>query len=168
MRRLRNIWQSRSRESDVPRVCTRCSIAVRRARASSPRMVLASRAMRAMGHVAEAFDEQAFHELPGHLRSAIRATRQRGRAGSQMPSHSLIDCSHGQIAVAHNGNIVNARELRDELVRDGAIFQTSSDTEVLLHLSTLVRRRLPSKRRWSIRSRKSAAHSRLRSSPKID
>src|SRR4029079_268824 len=49
----------------------------------------------------------------------------------------LIDCAHGQIAVAHNGNLVNARELRDDLVRDGAIFQTSSDTEVLLHLDAL-------------------------------
>ena len=46
----------------------------------------------------------------------------------------LIECAHGQIAVAHNGNIVNARELRDELVRNGSIFQTSSDTEVVLHL----------------------------------
>jgi amidophosphoribosyltransferase len=41
---------------------------------------------------------------------------------------------HGQIGVAHNGNLINAQELRDELVRDGSIFQTSSDTEVLLHL----------------------------------
>ena len=46
----------------------------------------------------------------------------------------LIECAHGQIAVAHNGNIVNARELRDELVRNGSIFQTGSDTEVVLHL----------------------------------
>ena len=46
----------------------------------------------------------------------------------------LIDCAHGQIAIGHNGNLVNARELRDDLVRDGSIFQTSSDTEVVLHL----------------------------------
>jgi amidophosphoribosyltransferase len=40
----------------------------------------------------------------------------------------------GPMALAHNGNLVNARELRDRLVRDGSIFQTSSDTEVVLHL----------------------------------
>ena len=46
----------------------------------------------------------------------------------------LIDCAHGQIAIGHNGNLVNAQELRDELVRQGSIFQSSSDTEVVLHL----------------------------------
>src|SRR5947207_7208676 len=92
------------------------------------------RAMRAMGHVAEAFDEQALHELPGHL--AIGHTRYSTAGESRLANAQpfLIDCAHGQIAVAHNGNLVNARELRDELVQAGAIFQTSSDTEVLLHL----------------------------------
>lgn len=92
------------------------------------------RAMRAMGHVADAFDEQSFHDLPGHL--AIGHTRYSTAGESRLANAQpfLIDCAHGQIAVAHNGNLVNARELRDELVRDGAIFQTSSDTEVLLHL----------------------------------
>ena len=41
---------------------------------------------------------------------------------------------HGQIALCHNGNLVNADELREDLVGDGAIFQTSSDSEVILHL----------------------------------
>jgi amidophosphoribosyltransferase len=91
-------------------------------------------ASRAMGHVAEAFDENALAALPGHL--AIGHTRY-STAGESRISNAqpfLIDCAHGQIAVAHNGNLVNASELRDELVQSGAIFQTSSDTEVLLHL----------------------------------
>jgi amidophosphoribosyltransferase len=91
-------------------------------------------ASRAMGHVAEAFDEHALAALPGHL--AIGHTRY-STAGESRISNAqpfLIDCAHGQIAVAHNGNLVNASELRDELVQSGAIFQTSSDTEVLLHL----------------------------------
>ncbi len=92
------------------------------------------RASRAMGHVAEAFDENALQALPGHL--AIGHTRYSTAGESRINNAQpfLIDCAHGQIAVAHNGNLVNARELRDDLVDGGAIFQTSSDTEVLLHL----------------------------------
>src|SRR6476660_243117 len=91
-------------------------------------------ASRAMGHVADAFDEDALHALPGHL--AIGHTRYSTAGESRLANAQpfLIDCAHGQIAVAHNGNLVNARELRDELVRDGSIFQTGSDTEVILHL----------------------------------
>jgi amidophosphoribosyltransferase len=92
------------------------------------------RASRAMGHVADAFDEAALEGLPGHL--AIGHTRYSTAGESRLSNAQpfLIDCAHGQIAVAHNGNLVNALELRDELVRSGSIFQTSSDTEVLLHL----------------------------------
>ena len=92
------------------------------------------RASRAMGHVADAFDESALQALPGHL--AIGHTRYSTAGESRINNAQpfLIDCAHGQIAVAHNGNLVNARELRDDLVQAGAIFQTSSDTEVLLHL----------------------------------
>ena len=92
------------------------------------------RVSRNMGQVAEAFDEQALAKLPGHL--AIGHTRYStaGESNLENAQPFLIDCAHGQIAVGHNGNLVNARELRDELVRSGSIFQTSSDTEVLLHL----------------------------------
>jgi amidophosphoribosyltransferase len=92
------------------------------------------RLSRAMGHVADAFDERALESLPGHI--AIGHTRYStaGESRLQNAQPILIDCAHGQIAIAHNGNLVNARELRDRLVRDGSIFQTSSDTEVILHL----------------------------------
>lgn len=92
------------------------------------------RISRAMGEVAEAFDESALAKLPGHL--AIGHTRYSTAGESKLENAQpfLIDCAHGQIAVAHNGNLVNARELRDELVRSGSIFQTGSDTEVVLHL----------------------------------
>lgn len=46
----------------------------------------------------------------------------------------LVNYRLGNLAIAHNGNLTNARELREELVREGAIFQTTSDTEVILHL----------------------------------
>jgi amidophosphoribosyltransferase len=92
------------------------------------------RVSRAMGHVADAFDERALEGLPGHV--AIGHTRYStaGESRLQNAQPILIDCAHGQIAIAHNGNLVNANELRDRLVRDGSIFQTSSDTEVVLHL----------------------------------
>jgi amidophosphoribosyltransferase len=50
-------------------------------------------------------------------------------------------CNKGNIAVAHNGNITNAAELRRELEREGSIFQASSDTEVILHLVARSRER---------------------------
>ena len=92
------------------------------------------RITRAMGQVAEAFDESTLATLPGHI--AIGHTRYSTAGESKIENAQpfLIDCAHGQIAVAHNGNLVNARELRDELVRSGSIFQTGSDTEVILHL----------------------------------
>jgi len=92
------------------------------------------RISRAMGHVAEAFDEAALEALPGHI--AIGHTRYSTAGESRLLNAQpiLIDCAHGQIAIAHNGNLVNAGELRERLVGDGSIFQTSSDTEVVLHL----------------------------------
>ncbi len=92
------------------------------------------RVSRAMGHVADAFDQRTLESLPGHI--AIGHTRYStsGESRLQNAQPILIDCAHGQIAIAHNGNLVNAGELRDRLVRDGSTFQTSSDTEVVLHL----------------------------------
>src|SRR5204862_5599659 len=92
------------------------------------------RISRAMGHVAEAFDERSLESLPGHI--AIGHTRYStaGESGLLNAQPILIDCAHGQIAICHNGNLVNARELRHDLVREGSIFQSNSDTEVILHL----------------------------------
>jgi amidophosphoribosyltransferase len=91
-------------------------------------------AYRAMGHVAEAFSEAELTRLQGEL--AVGHVRYSTAGESKLVNAQpmLIDCQHGQIALCHNGNLVNADELRDELVREGAIFQTSSDTEVILHL----------------------------------
>ncbi|HEX6324547.1 MAG TPA: amidophosphoribosyltransferase [Vicinamibacterales bacterium] len=65
----------------------------------------------------------------GHVRYSTA-----GESGLKNAQPILIDCAHGEIAVCHNGNLVNAQELRDQLVQAGSIFQTTSDTEVLLHL----------------------------------
>src|SRR4051812_25947147 len=92
------------------------------------------RLSREMGYVADIFDGDALSHLKGSL--AIGHVRYSTAGESKLSNAQpiLIDCAHGQIAVCHNGNLVNARELRDELVRDGSIFQSGSDTEVLLHL----------------------------------
>jgi amidophosphoribosyltransferase len=92
------------------------------------------RISREMGYVADAFDGEALSHLPGPL--AIGHVRYSTAGESKLLNAQpiLIDCAHGQIAVCHNGNLVNARELRDELVRQGSIFQSGSDTEVILHL----------------------------------
>jgi amidophosphoribosyltransferase len=92
------------------------------------------RVSRAMGYVADIFDSATLAALPGtsaigHVRYS---TSGESRAVNAQPI--LIDCAHGQFAICHNGNLVNAGELRDELVREGSIFQSTSDTEVIAHL----------------------------------
>jgi len=92
------------------------------------------RLSREMGYVADVFDSETLSQLHGHL--AIGHVRYSTAGASKLSNAQpiLIDCAHGQIAICHNGNLVNARELRDDLVRQGAIFQSTSDTEVILHL----------------------------------
>jgi len=92
------------------------------------------RIAREMGYVADIFDGGTLARLPGPL--AIGHVRYSTAGESKLANAQpiMIDCAHGQIAICHNGNIVNARELRDELVQQGSIFQSNSDTEVILHL----------------------------------
>jgi len=92
------------------------------------------RISKSMGHVADAFSEKTLEKLPGHI--AIGHVRYSTAGDSKLDNAQpiLIECAHGQIAIGHNGNIVNASELKDDLVRRGSIFQTSTDTEVILHL----------------------------------
>ena len=89
---------------------------------------------RAMGYVGDAFNDQMLSELTG--RASIGHVRYSTFGDSRIVNAQplLIDCAHGQIALCHNGNLVNAGELRERLVREGSIFQTNSDTEVILHL----------------------------------
>src|ERR1051325_6970794 len=69
------------------------------------------------------------HKGTGYVRYSTA-----GESGLKNAQPILIDCAHGEIAICHNGNLVNAQELRADLVSEGSIFQTTSDTEVLLHL----------------------------------
>ena len=89
---------------------------------------------RAMGYVSDVFSEEVLEGLVGD--AAIGHVRYSTFGDSRVVNAQpiLIECAHGQIALCHNGNIVNAAELRNELVSSGSIFQTNSDTEVVLHL----------------------------------
>ncbi len=87
-----------------------------------------------MGYVADIFTPEQLGKLRGH--SAIGHTRY-STAGTTVLLNAqpfAVSCNKGLIAVAHNGNITNAAELRQDLEREGSIFQASSDTEVILHL----------------------------------
>jgi len=92
------------------------------------------RLSRAMGYVADVFDSRSLSELSGSMAIGhVRySTAGESRVANAQPF--LIDCAHGQMAICHNGNLVNATELKDALVREGSIFQSTTDTEVLLHL----------------------------------
>src|SRR5688572_12545724 len=92
------------------------------------------RVSRAMGYVADTFDSEQLARLPGPM--AIGHVRYSTAGESKLANAQpiVIECAHGQIAICHNGNLVNAGELRDDLVQQGSIFQSSSDTEVVLHL----------------------------------
>ncbi|HEY8550215.1 MAG TPA: amidophosphoribosyltransferase, partial [Vicinamibacterales bacterium] len=92
------------------------------------------RLARKMGVVADAFDEATLAGLAGT--TAIGHVRYSTAGSSRIENAQplLVDCAHGQFGIAHNGNLVNATELREDLVRQGAIFQTTSDTEVIVHL----------------------------------
>jgi amidophosphoribosyltransferase len=89
---------------------------------------------RAMGEVEEIFQPSVLAKLPGS--SAIGHTRY-STAGDKALLNAqpiLVDCSKGKIAVGHNGNLTNAAERRRRLEHRGSIFQTNSDTEVIVHL----------------------------------
>jgi amidophosphoribosyltransferase len=96
---------------------------------------------KSMGHVADIFTSAVLAELPGS--SAIGHTRY-STAGDTVALNAQpfsVACNKGRVAVAHNGNITNAGELRRDLERGGSIFQASSDTEVILHLLARSRER---------------------------
>ncbi|MGZ4788216.1 MAG: amidophosphoribosyltransferase [Terriglobales bacterium] len=87
-----------------------------------------------MGLVVDIFTEDVISRLPGT--QAIGHTRYSTTGDSALLNAQpiMVDCNKGQMAVAHNGNLVNAADLRAKLEREGSIFQTSSDTEVIVHL----------------------------------
>ena len=95
------------------------------------------------GTAAEVFNEKNLDSLTG----TIGVAHVRYAPGGDIPENAQPLVSRyckGSITLAHNGNIINARELREELEAGGAIFQSTNDTEVILHLIAIARTRTPS------------------------
>ena len=90
---------------------------------------------RGLGHVADNFSSgESIAELPGTMAAGHVRYSTTGGAGLRNVQPLYADLASGGFAVAHNGNISNARHLRADLVNKGAIFQSTSDTEVIIHL----------------------------------
>jgi amidophosphoribosyltransferase len=85
-----------------------------------------------MGLVPQIFDPKVLHELHGQM--AIGHTRYSTTGSSSLRNAQplTVDCMRGQIAVAHNGNLTNAAQLRDELESRGLVFQTTVDSEIII------------------------------------
>jgi amidophosphoribosyltransferase len=92
------------------------------------------RVHRGMGLVSQVFDGQILHGLVGTM--AVGHTRYSTTGSSHVRNSQplTVDCQRGQIAIAHNGNLTNASQLREDLESKGSIFQTTVDSEIILHL----------------------------------
>ncbi len=89
-----------------------------------------------MGLVSQVFDEPVLNRITGtraigHVRYSTT-----GSSNIKNAQPLVVDCVHGQMAICHNGNLVNANFLRGELEEAGSIFQTTVDSEIILHLIT--------------------------------
>jgi amidophosphoribosyltransferase len=87
-----------------------------------------------MGLVSQVFKGDVLHNMVGKL--AVGHTRYSTTGSSHLRNAQplTVDCARGQIAIAHNGNLTNATQLREELEARGSIFQTTVDSEIILHL----------------------------------
>jgi amidophosphoribosyltransferase len=92
------------------------------------------RVSKSLGYVHDAFSEETLAKLPGSLAVGHVRYSTAGDSGLANAQPIVVDSVHGHLALCHNGNLVNAGELREALVRQGAIFQATSDSEVVVHL----------------------------------
>ncbi len=91
---------------------------------------------RAMGHVAGNFDrDDVIRGLPGMMACGHVRYSTTGETSLRNVQPLYAELATGGFAVAHNGNISNAMAIRQSLIRKGAIFQSTSDTEVIIHLT---------------------------------
>jgi amidophosphoribosyltransferase len=90
---------------------------------------------KAMGLVMDIFsNEEVLRKLPGSIAIGHNRYSTTGDSALLNAQPIRVDCNKGMIALAHNGNLVNALDIRTRLEKAGSIFQTTSDTEVIVHL----------------------------------
>ncbi|BAT71726.1 amidophosphoribosyltransferase [Thermosulfidibacter takaii ABI70S6] len=87
-----------------------------------------------MGLVADIFDESALEFLQGPVAIGHNRYSTTGESTLKNAQPLFVNFKYGELAVAHNGNLVNAQIIREKLESEGAIFQSNMDTEVLVHL----------------------------------
>jgi len=89
---------------------------------------------KAMGLVSDVFNEQVLHKLKGDMACGHVRYSTTGSSVLKNAQPLLIDYGKGSICIAHNGNLVNSLELRQYLEKTGSIFQTTTDSEIIIHL----------------------------------
>src|SRR3981189_2431645 len=87
-----------------------------------------------MGLVSQVFGQAELGRLKGSRAIGHVRYSTTGTSTIKNAQPFVVDCVRGQMAIAHNGNLINADLLRDELERKGSIFQTTADSEIILHL----------------------------------
>ncbi|HEY6169906.1 MAG TPA: amidophosphoribosyltransferase [Verrucomicrobiae bacterium] len=92
------------------------------------------RVHRGMGLVPQIFTGEILHGLVGKMSVGHTRYSTTGSSHIRNAQPLTVDCARGQIAIAHNGNLTNAAQLREELESRGSIFQTTVDSEIILHL----------------------------------
>jgi amidophosphoribosyltransferase len=93
-----------------------------------------ARLHREHGLVVDGFDKEVLGELPGRMALGHVRYSTAGGPGLVNAQPILVRYHQGDLTLVHNGNITNAGEIRDELVGEGALFQTTVDSEVIVHL----------------------------------
>jgi len=87
-----------------------------------------------MGLVSQVFKASILHDLKGSMAIGHNRYSTTGGSGLQNAQPLSITCRLGHIALGHNGNLTNTDELRTKLEKEGSVFQTTTDTEVMLNL----------------------------------
>src|SRR5258708_4968881 len=89
---------------------------------------------RGMGLVSQIFQGDVLHDMVGSIAVGHPRYSTTGSSHLRNAQPLTVDCARGQIAIAHNGNLTNAAQLREELESRGSIFGTTVDSEIILHL----------------------------------